>query len=299
MRGLSLRQRADLALVLLAFLWGTSFAVVKDALADASPVLFMAIRFSGAALLLVPVCGLRRVTRAESWPPEGRRWILATGAVLALGYILQTTGLKLTTAGKSAFLTGLYIALLPLLSYCVYRNAPQFKEWIGLGMAVAGMALMNWDGTAWRWGLGELLTAGCAVAYAGHLLLLNQASRYLTAAVAGFGQIAVCALVLWAALLLVETPVLRPTARVAWALALTTVFATAIPFVLLAWAQQHAAPVRVGLLLLLEMPFGALAGWWMLGEKLAGAMLGGALLILLGVMVVEMKPAGLPEHPED
>ena len=83
------------------------------------------------------------------------------------------------------------------------------------------------------------------------------------------------------------------------AVAFTTVFATALPFTLLAWAQQYTTPVRAGLLISLEMPFAGWAGWWWLQEPVHGTMLAGAALMLAGILVVELKPGGAPEHLDE
>ena len=234
---------------------------------------------------------LRVQWRGRSWRP-----ILWTGLLLAAGYVLQTMGLRTTTAGKSAFLTGLYIVVLPLLTSFVYKNARQGREWFGISLAAAGMAVMNWDGTQWTWGLGETLTVGCAVVFAGHLLMLDRAVREMGSQLAGLAQVAISALLFWLALPLLETPSFPSAERAGGAILLTAVLATALPFTLLAWAQKHTSPVRTGLLLALEMPFAALAGWWWLGEPLYGRMLAGAALILAGVLFVELKPDGAPEH---
>ena len=290
------QRRAECALVLLALIWGGSFAVMKNALADASPVTLLAIRFSLAAVLMIGLAfaiGLK-------WCAAGWRWIVLAGIFLGLGYILQTSGLRYTTAGKSGFLTGLYIVLLPLLTSVVYQSAPQPREWAGVLMSALGMAAMNWDGengAAWRWGWGETLTVCCSVMFAAHLLALDRAVKQMNAKLAGLLQIAVCAVLLWLVLPVAETP------RVVWspglmgAVIFTAAFATALPLTLMAWAQQHTTPVRTGLLLSLEMPFAALAGWWWLQEPIHGMMVLGAALILGGVLLVELKPAGAPEHP--
>ena len=290
---MTLRARAELALVVMALVWGVSFVVMKQALAEVSPVLLLAIRFSLASVVLIVSCVWMGVVASR----QGGRWIGLAGILLAGGYILQTTGLRHTTAGKSGFLTGLYIVLLPLLSSLVYRSAPQPREWIGVLVTALGMAAMNWDGTAWRWGPGETLTVACAVLFAAHLLVLDRAVRAMDARWAGLAQVAVCSVVLWVWLPVGENPEIAWSASLAAAIGFTAVLATAIPFTLMAWAQQHTTPVRTGLLLSLEMPFAGLAGWWWLDEPIHGMMLLGAALILAGILLVELKPGGAPGHP--
>jgi drug/metabolite transporter (DMT)-like permease len=286
---MSPKTRADLALVSMAFIWGVSFVVMKEALNAASTVLLLALRFTLAAVLLACV---RRTLQ-----PSRSNWASLAGLLLAIAFVLQTAGLRLTSASKAGFLTGLYIAVVPLLSWIVYKNAPQIREWAGIGTACAGMALMTWDGTALRAGSGEILTVGCAIVFAGHLLTVDRAVRDVDPMEVGWWQIAVCSLLLWLALPVIETPRITWSWAMAGTLAVTAILATAMPFTLMAWAQQHTTPVRTGLLLSLEMPFAALAGWLVLGERFTQASAAGAALILAGILLVELKPSSRGAHP--
>src|SRR5439155_19902714 len=151
-----------------------TFVLVKAALRDISPVLFLAMRFSLAtAALLVLFRGACR-------PPRPFRWrSLAggalTGAFLFAGFLLQTLGLRLTTAPKSAFITGLTSVMVPLLAALVYKNRPQLSELAGVVVATFGMGLMTLEG-AFGAGLigsisrGDLLTFFCAIAFAAHIV---------------------------------------------------------------------------------------------------------------------------------
>jgi drug/metabolite transporter (DMT)-like permease len=291
------RTRAELALAGMAMIWGVSFVVMKQALEQATPVVLLAVRFSLAAVLLS--AGARWL--GIRWNAAGLRWILLAGVFLAAGYVLQTTGLRYTTAGKSGFLTGLYIVLLPLLGWFVYGSAPQFREWTGVWMSACGMAVMNWDasGGGMAWGWGESLTVMCAFLFAAHLMTLDRAAREMDARLAGLLQIALAAVIFWLTLPVVETPRIDWSPGLGMAIAATAVFSTALPLTLMAWAQQHTTPLRTALLLSLEMPFAALAGWWWLGERLTGVVLAGAGMILAGVMLVELKPEGVPVHLGD
>jgi drug/metabolite transporter (DMT)-like permease len=292
---MSNRRKAELALIAMAFIWGSSFVVMKNALHQASPAALLVIRFWLAAVLMLGLIW----TMGVAWTKQGGRWIALAGIFLAVGYILQTSGLRHTTAGKSGFLTGLYIVLLPLLTSVVYQSAPQPREWAGVLMSALGMAAMNWDGTRWSWGPGETLTVGCAVMFAAHLMALDRAVQEMDPKFAGLCQIFVAAAVLTVMLPWLETPRVDWSPGLATAIVFTAAAATALPLTLMGWAQRHTTPVRTGLLLSLEMPFAALAGWIWLSEPFHGMMRLGAGLILAGVLIVELKPGGVPVHLED
>src|SRR5215471_21700464 len=122
---MSSRAKADAALILNTLIWGATFTTVKDALADASPVLFVAVRFGLAAAVLGLI--YHRRLKAKMFLPG-----FAAGSLLFTGYAFQTIGLRFTTPSKSAFVTGLTIPLVPLLSSCVYRKRPRFIEIAGV-----------------------------------------------------------------------------------------------------------------------------------------------------------------------
>src|SRR5215469_3283555 len=159
--------RADLALVFNTFIWGSTFVLVKRALDDSSALLFVAIRFSVATLIMSFV--FRR--HATLHPPPGG---LLAGLCLFGGYAFQTVGLRLTTPSKAAFLTGLSVVMVPLLSSLVYRVYPHTSEAIGVVIATVGMGLMTLHGNAGGVSLGDTLVILCALAFAAHIVVLGH-----------------------------------------------------------------------------------------------------------------------------
>ena len=172
------RWQADLALALVALIWGATFVVVKRALHEISILYFLAVRFSVASLCMVLMFwkGLRDAGVRPAW--KGLRGGASAGIFLWLGYVLQTFGLKYTSAGKSGFLTGLYIVIVPLISACVYRRLPQTWEFLGILIATGGMVLLTIPSLSSEFHInrGDLLTIGCAAAFAVHLLVLGYYS---------------------------------------------------------------------------------------------------------------------------
>lgn len=286
------RWQADLALASVALVWGATFVVVKQALSEISIAYFLTVRFSIAAACLFLIFLPRFLGAGLTAVLRGLRGGAAAGTFLWLGYMLQTFGLKYTTAGKSGFLTGLYIVLAPLASAVVYRRWPQLRELFGIAVAGSGMILMTLPalGSDFYINRGDLLTIGCAIAYAFHLLVLGYFSqRELFQAVA-LGQI-LCAAVLSAFSLLLEPPQVRWTPNVIFAVVLTAVFATALAFALQTWGQKYTTTTRTALIFALEPVF-ALATAVVVGHEplTATGVVGGA-LILAGILAVELRPA--------
>jgi drug/metabolite transporter (DMT)-like permease len=286
-------MRADLTLALIALLWGTTFVLIKRALSDVSPVLYLAIRFTLAAVLLAAWFH-RRVRlgfgHQEYWAG------LRVGAILMLGYILQTVGLQTTTPSKSAFVTGIYIVLVPFAASLVNSTRPRGFEVAGVLIAGLGMGLLSMQGETLTIEKGDLLTAGCAVAFAFHIVLLGRWAPRFGFESLSLLQIAGAAAVAIVAVPLVESPVIHWSPAVIAAILIGGVLATALAFVLQTWAQERTTPTRAALIFSLEPVFAWVVSWIYEGELFSARAAIGALLILGGILTVELKPTPGPAH---
>jgi len=292
--------RAHILLVLVTLVWGATFVVIKRALEDISPLLFNAVRM-GLAALLMALIFRRELTR---FTPGALRAGVVVGVLLWLGYEFQTTGLKLTTPSKSGFLTGVSVALVPLILAVGWKR--HINRWTlgGVAAAFVGLYLLTVPATD-GWGLaqfssvnrGDLLTLGCALVFAFHIIVLGRATqvhRYQQIAVL---QLGVCVLLMTLTVPLVETVYVAWTPRVLWAIAITGVLGTAAAFTIQAWAQQFTPPTHTALIFALEPVFAWLTSYLVLGERLGGRAAVGALLILAGVLLSELK--GRPAQPRE
>jgi drug/metabolite transporter (DMT)-like permease len=280
------RWRVDLSLVAVALIWGMTFVLVKAALAHISTLLFLTIRFLLAALALVLLYG-RRVQFPRIM--QTLRIGALAGVCLFAGYILQTFGLRFTTAGKAGFLTGLYIPLVPLLAVAIYRKLPLMSEIAGVLAAFCGMALIGFEPGSLRMGVGDFLIVLCAVAFAFHILVLGHFAK--TADVPGLtiAQIGMGALIGAGSFWWVE-PVQANIPPIVWiALLVTSLLATALAFALQTWAQSYTSPTRTALIFSLEPVFALLVSWKFTGEVLTVRAAVGAVLILASVLLVEVK----------
>ena len=285
--------RAEVGLIFVAFIWGSTFVLVKSALGDVSTVLFLALRFSLATVLLLLLTAARRRFRGAVGDRRALAGGFITGAFLYAGYLLQTLGLHDTTPAMSGFITGLYIVLVPLLAGLVFRRMPGLPEWIGVALAAAGMGLMTLQGNGvgtLHMGRGELLTVGCAAAFAVHILLLDRYSKRLSAELLSFLQISCCAAVASLTFPVVEQPFVIWSRAVIVAVLVTAVFATALAFWVQTWAQARTSPTRAAVIFSLEPVFAWFTSWAIEGEVLTGRAVAGAFCILAGILLVELKP---------
>jgi drug/metabolite transporter (DMT)-like permease len=290
----SLRSRAEAALLLNVLVWGATFILVKEALGNISPLLFLAIRFSLASVALLLAFHRR-------WREPVRLREVAAGALAGLflfsGYLFQTLGLQTTSAAKSAFLTGLTSVVVPLLAALVYRIRPQVSEVLGVIVATAGLALMTLRGGVMNVSRGDLLTVVCAVGFAAHIVTLGHFSEQMSFPVLSVSQLSASAIAALSLCWWVETPTVAWRPAVVWAILITGLLATALAFTIQAWAQRYTTSTRTALIFMLEPVVAWVTSYVMVGEGLTGRAAAGAALILGGVMLVEVKPLYPREHP--
>lgn len=285
------RWQADLALALVALIWGSTFVVVKQSLTGISTMYFLALRFGFATVCMTPLLLSAVKTSGIRAAKKG----VGAGFVVALflwtGYLLQTLGLKYTSAGNSGFLTGLYIVLVPLIGAAWFRKWPGKAELAGIAIAAIGMTVLTLPSLSanLRMNRGDLLTVGCAVAFAFHLLVLGYFSKRERFEAVAFGQIAGAA-VLSGFALIFEPPHAVWSRQIVFAILLTGLFATALAFALQTWGQQYTTPTRTALLFALEPVFAAAAAVLFGGEHVTAYSCSGGALILAGVLTVELKP---------
>ncbi|HEY2015514.1 MAG TPA: DMT family transporter [Bryobacteraceae bacterium] len=287
-------RKADAALLFNTVVWGSTFVLVKSALSDVSPILFLAFRFCLASLALVAL--FRGGGRGPwSWKTAGAGAL--AGSFLFAGYLLQTLGLQFTSAPKSAFLTGLTSVMVPFLGALVYKIRPQVSEVVGVVVATAGLGLMTLEGVTGSISRGDLLTLTGAIGFAAYIVTLGHFSGQMSFELLSVTQIAAAAVLALSMFWWAETPRVAWRSNVVWAILITGLLATALAFTIQAWAQQYTTSTRTALIYMLEPVFAWITSFLVGGESLSGRAALGAALILGGVMLVEMKPLNSRLHP--
>jgi drug/metabolite transporter (DMT)-like permease len=216
------------------------------------------------------------------------------GLFLFLGYAFQTAGLRLTTPSKSAFLTGVSTVLVPLLLVTIWRTRVHPWRVIGIALALGGLFLMTVPAGPQNLAdfanvnRGDLLTIGCALAFAFQIIFLGRASQRFAFEQIAVLQISVAALLMCLVTPLLERPQLRPSGTVVTAILVTGILGTAVAFTVQAWAQQFTPATHTALIFTLEPVFAWLTSFLYLKERLGFRAGAGALLILAGVVVSEL-----------
>jgi drug/metabolite transporter (DMT)-like permease len=277
------RRRADLLLIAAAAVWGVSFVIVKDALTAASPLLFLAIRFSIATVVLAPLANLRTgFSRAE----------LRAGALLTLllasGFAAQAFGLQYTTPARSAFIVAMSSVLAPMIALVVLRHRLAWQLLVALIVATMGLYFLTAP-DAGGLNRGDLWTLVTAVVFGGHIVAVSEFSKRFQAERMVWLQLPGTAIGTLLAALLLERLRFDWSLGLGAALLFLGVMSTAVALVWQMRAQREMSSARAALLFCLEPVFAALTSWLFWGETFslsqglgAGLILGGIVLAIMG-----------------
>ena len=289
------RRAATAGLVLVTAIWGSTFFLIKGAVASHDPLDFLSVRFLIAAVIVALVFHrrLRRLGRRE--------WLigLGLGAVYGIAQVLQTWGLTMTDASVSGFITGTYVIITPLLLWLVLRRTLGVGVWGAVVLALGGLAVLGLTGVSG--GFGELITFLGAAVYAVHIVLLEKPSKQIDAlaltAVQMVGIAAVCTV------MALPDGITAPSGDGVWfAVLYTAVMAGVITMALQTWAQARISPTRVALLMTLEPVFASVFAIALGGESLTWRlMLGGSLILgamALGILSDRDSAAPMSEQPQ-
>ena len=282
---------ADLALLLLTLLWGTTFSLVKEALLDASVGVFLSLRFGLAALVLGGVWAVRRDRVGEGFV----RHSALLGLAMLAGFWLQTLGLRHTTPARSGFITGLSVLIVPFIAHFALKRRVRLASWVGVLLAVTGLLVLTrpfGEAATADVRLGDLLTLGCALAFAFQVIFTSEWSPRHPLAPFVWMQVVVT-LAGSLTFMLFEGVRLAPAspARFEGVVAFTGVVMTAVAFFVMNWGQRHTSAVRAALIFSLEPVAAALFSAWYWKEPLGPYELAGGGLIVAGVVLGEVGGA--------
>lgn len=306
----SKRWLATTSLLGIAAVWGATFFMVKDATSHFSVVAFLALRFSIASTSLLP-----SVVRVRRWPSHQEwKWGLLAGMLFCGGYIFQTFSLRLIDSGRTGFITGLYVVMVPILALLLLRQPLRTRVIIGAGFTLVGMIFLSYapGGNL----LGDGLAVLCALSYSCHILVVEKFPRGCDWRIMATVQAGVVALLSTALLPLLAglqnclTPICAALASFADPIpttiplvvlvvaAFTGLLATAVGLAIQVWAQRILPPSETALIFAMESPFAALFGVTLRGESLSGGGFLGCGLILAGMLTTTLSTPSAQAIPQ-
>jgi drug/metabolite transporter (DMT)-like permease len=309
------RLRSDLMLLLVALVWGSTFAAQRAASAWIGPLTFNGLRFFLGALLILAVSRIVPAQPAPGAWPRRRSvfWIAVAGGLLFGASALQQIGLHYTTAGNAGFLTSLYVVLVPLVLLIFSRgegwralrtlritvpasDLPTLVTWGAVVLAVVGVFLLSGSGfltsDAAAGGMrsfGDGVEIAGALFWALHVILVGRVVQRMEVMPFMIGQFLVCGALSLAAGLVFEGWSGAGIYQARWAILYSGILSIGVGFTLQGVAQRHAPPSDAALILSMEAVFAALAGYVWLGELLDARQLLGCGLILAAILLAQFN----------
>jgi len=289
---MSKQLKAELALLSITVVWGSSFIVMKNISEDIPPYAYLTLRFLVAGLLMCLIFRKSLKTLDRKAVMSG----VVIGFFLYGGMILQVMGLRTTSASNSAFITGLNVIMVPVISATLLKKKPPLNAVAGVIMATLGLFVLT--GFSGRWVVGDTLTLMCAVCFAFQIIFIDKYASdvnvYQLATVQVIAAAVLCALT-WAFFGLYEhAEPIEFSRQIILTVLYTGAMGTAFAYGIQTIAQKYTTPPRTALLLTFEPVFGAIFALIVpnahgVTEQLTPETFFGCLLILSGMMVTEIK----------
>ncbi len=293
-----MKYKGETALLTATLIWGATFTIIKSALNDVSPLIFISLRFTLAALILLPFLfkALKGITKP----------VLLGGITLGvfyfLGFATQTIGLNYTSATKSGFITGSFVLFTPLLQITIERKLPSKGSVAGIILVVIGLIFLSSSGTSLLsvfseigggFNLGDFFTLLCAFFFSLYVVYLDIISRKYDYRPLVFLQIAVTGIcgILFAVILSfsgLETPHIEFTVNLLFAVGYTSILATIVTTIIMTKYQKLILPARAGIIYSFEPIFSAIVAFFVLREKISNFGFIGGALIFSGLLVSEL-----------
>ena len=272
------------ALLLMSLIWGSSFFILKNTLESVSTLYVLAIRFTGAAVLLC-IFGLRDLKKIDGKYLIGGA---SMGICLFIAYVFQTYGLTMTTPGKNAFLTATYCVIAPLLGWMLLRRKPDAYNIVAAVVCIVGIGFVSLDNDL-SINLGDGLTLCCGVFYALHILATDRYAEGRSALLLTMIQFAVAGILAWiGALLTSPFPRNIPTDAVL-SIVYLCLMCSALCNFLQTFGQKHTPASETAILMTLESVFGAAFSALFFHERFSARLLIGFALIFIAVVLSETK----------
>ena len=276
---------AQLSMVITTMIWGITFVMVKDALNDAPPYMFASLRFGIAFLLgfIYVNKGIKDISDTEMLGG------LLCGFCLFVGYAFQNFGLMETTPSKSAFITSVSVILVPIILVLFKIKKVNPRIWIAVVLAIIGLYILL-NPTGGGINVGDMLTFGCAVSFAAHVIMQD---KYLSkgASISKLFLIQIMFVTLFSCIsvFLFEDISIHISQRLIIALLVTGILATFVAIMFMVWAQTILGPNQTAILLSLEPVFAALFSTFFAGEILGIYGWVGGMIVVLGVISSEIS----------
>lgn len=290
--------KGSIILLITALIWGTSFVAQSEGMKHIQPFTYNAIRTLIGGIVLVPVILIFKTIakRSSDYQKVDVKITLIGGVFCGIALFVassfQQVGIVYTTAGKSGFITALYVIIVPLIELLLGRKQGR-KIWLCVIMAIAGFYLLCINGD-FSINFGDALTLACAVFFAVHIIVIDRfLERGADGMVMACVQFFAAGLIMTVCMLLFETPRLDKIYIAGFSILYAGVMSSSVAYTMQIIGQRYTAPTIATLIMSLESVFAVLSGWLILGEQLSLKELSGCCLVFAAVIISQVS---LPER---
>lgn len=284
-----MRMRGNILLLITAFIWGTTFVAQMAGMDGLGPFTYAMARYFLGLVFLLGVWFFKRGERERSRKlgnyKSGWRAGLGAGCIMFLATSFQQVAMVYTTAGKTAFITALYIILVPLGAVLLGHKIKR-SNWLGALLALAGLYLLSIHGAV-TLNFGDGLVLISALFWAVQILFIDRFAGLVDVIELSVAQIFVCWLGSSICALLFEDIALAPILAAWFAIFYGGVMSGGVAFTLQIVGQKYAAPGPAAIIMSFEAFFGAFSSWLILGEVMSTVQIIGCVLMMAGVLVTQ------------
>jgi len=285
-------MKSNMLLMLTAAIWGFAFVAQRVGMQYVGAFTFNGVRFALGSISLVPLIIYFKNKKTAEQPEETASASalipgIIAGSVLFFGASLQQAGLAYTTAGKAAFITGLYIVLVPLLGVFLKQRIG-LNTWLGVVLAVSGLYFLsvNEDFTI---AFGDLLEIIGAFFWAVHILVIDHFTKKVDALKLSCVQFVMCSVLSIITAFIFEDISISGIGQAAIPILYGGLLSVGVAYTLQVVAQKHAKPSHAAIILSMESVFAALGGALLLGENLGGRGYLGCALMFAGMLLTQVN----------
>ena len=288
--------RGSLLLLLGSVIWGAAFAAQRMGMDHVQPFTFSGVRMTLGGLVMIPAAALMKKKNGAGAPTadmrrEQRMGGLKCGLFLFAATSLQQIGLVYTSAGKAGFLTALYVVLVPVAAWLLFRKQPGKMIWAGVGLAVAALYLLCIPEGGFRVERGDALLLGCAVCFTGQILCVDHYAPRVDGFTLARDEFLITGILSLIIAVFTEEIRMDGILEAAVPILYTGILSGAVGYTLQILGQRDVNPTLASLLMCLESVFAVLTGAVLLGERMTGREIAGCILMFAAVILAQLSAA--------
>ena len=284
-----MQAKGTLMLLGAAFFWGTTFVAQVEGMDGLEPFSYAAARYLVGFVSLLILLIFTRRQRARERRQKNYRHGFAIGLLIGVALFaassMQQIALQYSTAGKAAFITCLYIVFVPLGAKFLGKII-RTENFIGAGLALVGLYLLAVGGN-FSVQSGDVILFVSAFIWSAQILLIDRFAAQVDLMELSAAQIFIVMILSFAAMFALETPKFSAMLNAWFPILYAGVMSSGVAFTLQNYGQRYADPSTAAILMSFEAIFGALAGWFFLGEIMTAREIFGCVLMLVGMLAAQ------------